>query len=95
MPITPKEILEEIDRDFNSTELQTILELEYHIDYILLSTYTINNDVYVNNILSFLKSIHPNRHVKVLQNIFDTYSKLGWKVWLDTKDVIIFHAKSK
>lgn len=78
MPITPKEILEQIGRDFNSTEHQIIYDLMQDIDYKLQSEFTGKGNVcFIFD--KDIERVHPNRRAKLLNEIIRMYQEVGWK----------------
>lgn len=76
MPIPPKQILEEIEQDFNSTELNMIYDMMQDIDYKLRSEFKSNHNVWFD------------RRVKILTEIMKSYEEVGWKVKIYENNLI-------
>ena len=89
MPITPKQILEELNQDFNSSELETIYELTQEIDYKLQSTFTGEKCNVWFTYDKHIERVHPNRRPKLLNEVIKTYEAHGWNITIKENYFVI------
>lgn len=93
MPVTPKEVFENINRDFNSDEHLILLEIFDSIDYFLVTNFK-DSEVYFREIKQLLERVHINRKDVFIEHIKLVYATSGWKVKYDsTYHQLSFNAK--
>lgn len=93
MPISPNEIIDILEDDFNSTELSIIIEIMEDIDDFLISNYSVGCSVWYNKLYPYYERIKRNRRTKFIDKISSEYAEVGWKVKYHSENVLIFEKR--